>query len=268
MPTYSELNKFHATLDKNRLFLIKDSLSNAPDEFVCLKRDVECKVKKAYKLCKAENKFGIKATYYVQHSLLKKEKNLKYLNKMKSLGADICYHHDVMDANGGDLQKAEKDFGEKFNDFKKLGFCISSVCQHGNPVIERVGYSSNRDFFRSELIKQKYPDVVDVVVDSSKYFGQYTYISDVGYRWKEILSPEQDGSKTKPLKGIGEVIAITKQKKRVIISVHTHRLNANKFTEKVSLLKFFFIRHVARLLMRIPFLKKIMARFYYLARKV
>ncbi|MBR7111214.1 MAG: hypothetical protein IKC83_04990 [Clostridia bacterium] len=266
MPTYTELDKLHRNI-KGKVFLIKDVLAGQ-DEFVCLKRDVECKVKKAYKLCLSESKLGLRATYYVQHSLLKKEKNVAYLKKMQALGADICYHHDVMDANGGDVEKALLDFENKLNDFSSSGFCTATVCQHGNPIANRVGYTSNRDFFRNENVCKKYPEIVDVVVNMSQKTGTYTYISDHRYKWKEILDPEKDDSESKELENLSQVIAMTNEKKRVIISVHTHRLNANKFTEKLSSIKFNFIRRTARLLMRIPFLKKFMARHYYLARKV
>ncbi len=266
MPTYTELDKLHRSIEREKVFLIKDVL-DGQDEFVCLKRDVECKVKKAYKLCLAESKLGLKSTYYVQHDLLKKERNVSYLKKMQALGADICYHQDVMDANGGNVEKALLDFENKLNDFVSLGFCGATVCQHGNPIANREGYTSNRDFFRSEIVCKKHSEIVDVVVNMSQKTGTYTYISDVGRSWKEVLDPEQDGSKTRKLGGINEVIATTQKEKRVIISVHTHRLNANKFTEKISSIKFNFIRRTARLLMRIPFLKKFMARFYYLARK-
>ena len=59
MPTYNELEKLHKSLKKENVFLIKDAVVGI-EEYICLKRDVECKVKKAYKLCVAEHKLGLK----------------------------------------------------------------------------------------------------------------------------------------------------------------------------------------------------------------
>ena len=267
MSTYKEQKKLLQSLQKERVELISSVVKEKKTNYICLKRDVECKAKKAYKLCKIESELGMRATYYVQHALLKSKKELKYLKAMQSLGADICYHHDVMDANGGDIEKAKADFEKKLADFSSNAFSIDTVCQHGNPVINRVGYSSNRDFLRDESVKNKYPDLVDVVVNLSQKTGTYTYISDHGRSWKVVLEPEKDESEHIKLDS-ASLFVVANQNDRVIISMHPHRLNANKFTEFLSQTKFNFIRAVAKTLMRVPFLKKIMSRYYYLARKV
>lgn len=268
MSTYVEQKKLLEKLDPSRVRLLKDVIKKGSQDFVCLKRDVECKVKKAYKLCKIEHSLGVSATYYVQHSLLKSPKNIKLLKKMQQLGADISYHHDVMDANGGDIQKAAVDFDKKLSDFSVNGFSTDTVCQHGNPVVNRVGYSSNRDFFRSDIAKDRYPNIVDIVANMSQKTGTYTYISDYGRSWKIVLEPEKDKSEHIALPKIEDVAKTIKEKEKVVVSMHPHRLCANKFTESLSRAKFNIIRGTAKLLMKIPFFKKIMSRFYYLARKV
>lgn len=267
MATYKEQKKLLQSLQKERVFLISKVVKERKENYICLKRDVECKAKKAYKLCKMESELGLRATYYIQHSLLKSKKEIKYLKAMQALGADICYHHDVMDANGGDIEKAKIEFQKNLIEFSSNGFNVDTVCQHGNPVINRVGYRSNRDFLRDENVKNSYPDLVDVVVNMSQKTGAYTYISDHGRSWKVVLEPEKDESEYIKLDK-SSVYAVANQNDRVIISLHPHRLNANKFTEFLSIAKFNFIRATAKILMKVPFLKKIMSRYYYLARKV
>ncbi len=241
--------------------------------FFALKHDVESKVKKAYKLCKIESDAGFKGTYYVQHYLLKKEKNVKLLKKMQDMGAEICYHHDVMDANRGDMEKATADFEQKIGDFKALGFYTRTVCQHGNPVVERVGYSSNRDFFRKEETQKLFSETADVMVNYKEKIGDYVYISDAGKKWKIIYDPENNDiinsdDKNVVLQDLREVVGTVEEDKRVIISTHPHRWARNSFTSFLGTLKFKLIRGIAKILLKIPFMKKLMARFYYLAKKV
>lgn len=60
--------------------------------------------------------------------------------------------------------------------FADNGFRYGTICQHGNPVKKRVGYTSNRDFFRNEEIRSHYPNLVDMVANYSLYaVSKYRY---------------------------------------------------------------------------------------------
>ena len=72
---------------------------------------------------------------------------------------------------------------------RDLPFIVSTVCPHGNPIINRDGWSSNKDFFRDTDISKMFPDILDIVVHLPSRLGNnYVYISDAGYSWK-IISP-------------------------------------------------------------------------------
>ncbi len=273
MATFSEFEKFYNEVaGLSKVYTVGELLLSAPDEFVTLKHDVECKVKKAYKLCLIEKSAGLRGTYYVQRELLKDKKNIEYLKKMQALGAEICYHHEVMDEADGDIDRACEIFEKSLSEFKKEGFCLSSVCQHGNPTRSGAGYSSNRDFLRDERVKRKFESVVDIMVNASEKIGTYTYISDHGYSWKIIPEPETDDKEGKKehiaLSGFEGISEVVNNDKRVIISIHTHRIASCAFTYFLSLVRFKVLRATARLLMRVPFLKKRLAGRYRLARKV
>lgn len=276
MPVYKQWKKFCEKLKNIEIpskALGELTLVEQKGDFFALKHDVENKVKKAYKLCKIESDAGIKGTFYVQHYLLEKKKNVALLKKMQSLGAEICYHHDVMDSTRGDYQKALDEFREKFGDFEKLAFNLVTVCQHGNPVVERVGYHSNRDFFRKESTVMLFPETLDVMVNYKAKVGEYVYISDAGRKWKIIFDPENNDilpseDKDVSLDGLDEVIKVIEKERRVIVSTHPHRWNRNAFTSALSSFKFRAIKATAKILLKIPFMKKLMSRFYYLAKKV
>ena len=145
-------------------------------KFLVLKHDVETNVKRAFELAIIENKHGHRGSYYVQAYLMHDKKNLALLRKMKKMGHEISYHYDVMDRCKGDLDKAIEEFVNNKQIFERNGFCLMTVCQHGNPVIERIGYTSNRDFFRSEKVQQLFPDIDDIMVDfKRKSKTEYAY---------------------------------------------------------------------------------------------
>jgi len=58
------------------------------------------------------------------------------------MGHEISYHYDVLDSSHGDMEKAIDEFENNKQRFEELGFALKTVCQHGNPVVERVGYTS------------------------------------------------------------------------------------------------------------------------------
>ena len=242
--------------------------------FIVLKHDVETNVPRALKLAEIEHQYGINSTYYVQAYLLKDKNNITILKKMQDMGHEISYHYDVLDANSGDYVKAEKDFAYWIDRFEKEGFHISTICQHGNPIKKRIGYNSNRDFFRNSKIKSKYPDLVDIVVDYSRYaIDKYVYISDAGYMWKHITEPEtNDFNKdalTIPIGNFRKLIRYVGERKcSIVLSTHPHRWERSKFKIQSKILIFKILRSGARMFEKIPFAYSILSRFYFIAKKI
>ena len=248
-------------------------LQGRKGQFLTLKHDVETDVPKAYEMAKIEKQYGHRGSYYVQAYLLREEKNLDLLRKMQDMGHEISYHYDVLDASHGDLPEAMSSFADNLRLFSASGFEIITLCQHGNPVAERKGYHSNRDFFRNEEVQRRYPGLADIMVDFPDKAGvQYCYFSDAGRQMKLIFDPlnndivkSDDKDIVLPdLKALDSYI----EKENCIISVHPHRWTATRAAYVLRNGAFSVIRAVAKLLMKIPFCKKLMSRYFYLAKKL
>jgi hypothetical protein len=244
------------------------------EEFLVLKHDVETNPSKALRLAEIENRYFHKGSYYVQAYLLHDEKNIEVLKKIRDLGHEVSYHHDVMDSNKGNMEKARLEFLRYKELFEQNGFTISTVCQHGNPVIERQGYTSNRDFFRDNGIQNEFSSVAEIMVNyKDKLKVNYKYISDAGYGWKVIFDPENNdiydsNDKNIPINDLKDVITYLKKNRCVIISTHPHRWHSNKYNALLKDSIFKIIKNIAKLLLKIPGMKKVMGKFYFLAKKI
>lgn len=247
--------------------------SNKSQQFIVLKHDVETNVKRALKLAIIEAKHGIKGSYYIQAYLLDSQSNIDLLKEIQDLGHEVSYHYDVLDANDGDMLKAKEDFAVNVSLFRRNGFEVKTICQHGNPLKERVGYHSNRDFFRDETVQNEYANIVDIVVNFKEMSGRdYLYISDAGYSWNIIDDPENnDRVETGPnikLESYNQIIGLLEQGESIILSTHPHRWEKSAFRIYTKLSLFKVVRAASKGLYKIPFVKPIMNRFYFLAKKI
>ena len=242
--------------------------------YLVLKHDVETNVPNAYKIARIENKHGHRGSYYVQAYLLENENNIGLLKEMQGMGHEISYHYDVMDSCKGDLEKAIEEFEKNRNIFENNGFNVVTVCQHGNPVAERIGYHSNRDFFRSEKVRGLYPAVSDIMVNFKEQVPtDYLYFSDAGRRFNLIFDPinndiENSDDKNVPFDNLQRLTEGLTDKKGNIISIHPHRWmnSAVKYIIKNAIFK--VLKATAKILQKIPVFNKIMSKYYYLAKKI
>ena len=274
---YKTWEKFCKKLSENKIHSIRicDCFNQQQIGFLSLKHDVETNVERAFRLAQIENKYGHKGTYYVQAYLMDDSANIEMLKKMQKMGHEISYHYDVMDSNKGNIDNAIVEFEKNIKKFEDNGFAIHTLCQHGNPVVERIGYHSNRDFFRSEKVQKKYPNMCDVMVDLKIKSGkEYDYYSDAGRKFKFIFDPinndivnsDDKNVSYKDLEALFE--AITRSPNNCIISTHPHRWTASKVVYIFKSAVFKIIKSVAKLLIKIPFMKKFMSKYYYLAKKI
>lgn len=240
--------------------------------FLVLKHDIENTVPRAFKLADIEHKYGHRGSYYVHAYLLDDPKNIELLKKMQGMGHEISYHYDVMDSSHGNIDKAVVEFEKNRKRFEELGFHIETVCQHGNPVVERVGYTSNRDFFRNKKIQEVYPTIADIMVDyKTKYQTDYTYYSDAGRRFNLIFDPINNDvvnsdDKNTAYEDLNELLTALDSK--AIISTHPHRWTDSAASYMVKEIIFKIVKSCAKVMMKVPVLKKIMSRYYYLAKKI
>ena len=242
--------------------------------FVVLKHDVEDNIPKAYKLAAIEHKYGICGSYYVQAYLLNSDENVRLLKEMQCWGHEISYHYDVLDAHAGDYEAAEKDFIKKSILFADAGFLYGTICQHGNPVKNRVGYTSNRDFFRHPEIRGRYPQWVDMVVDYSKHaVSDYKYISDASYRWNIITEPETNDLhpevKNTKVGGFDKLFSLIKgSKESFIVSTHPHRWMDKAWKIQTKIVVFRIVRNTVMIARYIPGVEWMLNKFYFLAKKI
>lgn len=273
--TFKKWEAFCRGLKHNRIVSIPAAeVSPELEKYVVLKHDVETDVPKAFTLASIEHRFGHRGSYYVQAYLLQDEKNVELLRQMQQMGHEVSYHYDVMDSSHGDLENAIAEFEENKKRFEECGFCLKTVCQHGNPVVERVGYTSNRDFFRSEQVQALYPDLADIMVDyKEKYRTDYTYYSDAGRRFSTIYDPinndrENSDDKNIPFEDLDAVLTAIVAGGSAILSTHPHRWTKSAFVYVLKSTAFKVIKAVAKLLLHIPGMKKLMGKYYYLAKKI
>ena len=243
------------------------------DKYFILKHDVETNVARALEIAKIEAKFGHHGSYYVQAYLLENKENVNMLKEIQGLGHEVSYHFDVMDSTKGNLDLAIEEFEKNKALFENNGFVLSTLCQHGNPVVERVGYTSNRDFFRSERVQVLYPSLCDIMVDfKDKANTDYIYFSDAGRRFNIIFDPINNDviksdDKNIPINTMEEIIDYVK-KQNCIISIHPHRWEKNAASYLIKQWIFKIVKATAKVLMKVPFIKKIMSKYYYLAKKI
>lgn len=275
MFAYKYWEKFCKELNEQNIHSVtaESVLAENKKEFLILKHDVEDKPQKALSLAKMEAQYGHRGTYYVQGFLLNPE-NINILKEIQQLGHEVSYHHDVMDANGGDIQKALETFSQNKENFEKNGFEIKTVCQHGNPIANRVGYTSNRDFFRNEEVCAKYPDIAEIMVNfKSKTGVAHTYISDAGYGFKIIFDPEtndidKSDHKDVKLKNLDSVADVIKKSSATIVSTHPHRWCESTKTARYKYIRFKTLKGIAKIAYKVPGVNKIMEKFYFLTKKI
>jgi hypothetical protein len=204
---------------------------------------------------------------------LEDQENIALLQQMQQMGHEISYHHDVMDSNKGNLECAIEEFERNRTLFEQSGFAIKTVCQHGNPILERKGYSSNRDFFRSNRVQTLYPEIADIMVDfPEKYETSYRYFSDAGRVFQQIYDPINNDIKKSddqniPYENMDALHMGLNREEGNIISTHPHRWTSSAVEQVIQRCVFKILKGTAKVLIRVPFMKKIISRFYYLAKK-
>jgi hypothetical protein len=232
-----------------------------------IKHDVECNPLQALKIAEIEASFGIKATYYFQKEILYERPDV--VCSISRLGHEIAYHYDVLDECNGDIEMAIEKFSIVLNDFSQLGFIVRTVCPHGNPIKNRVGWDSNKDFFRSVAVRDMFPAISDVVVDSAKLFGSdFRYITDAGYGWKLVGAIDENDRKNIADLVIDDLVQrLSLPSSVTILSSHPHRWFGSSTAAWLKRSTFYTVRFLAVKASRFEILNEIMSKYFALARK-
>ena len=273
--TYKKWENFCKQLsDAGRKSIPACEVDRAQGDYTVLKHDVETAVPRALALAAIEQKYGHRGSFYVQAYLMDNEDNIRLLKQIQQMGHEVSYHYDVLDSNKGDLEKATVEFEENRKLFEENGFPVITICQHANPVADRVGYTSNRDFYRSPKVQALYPDIADILTDFKvKYHTDYTYYSDAGRRFKAIYDPinndrinsDDKNIEYKDLDAVFEAIQVSGN---AMISTHSHRWCKSAAEYSVKNGVFMTVKKTAKVMMHIPGVKKLMGRYYFLAKKL
>ena len=96
--------------------------------------------------------------------------------------------------------------------------------------------------------------------------------SDAGRRFKQIYDPLNNDvvpSKDKDIayNHVRDILPVV-ERSATIISTHPHRWYRSTVAYFVNLYIFHIIKATAKAAMKVPFLKRLMSRYYYLAKKI
>jgi hypothetical protein len=269
--THEKYREICSFLSKNRIKTIRAScISNCgkDDKFICVKHDVECNPESALEIALIENKFGISSTFYFQANLV--PNNHKLINYIVSLGHEVGYHYDVLDASDGDFSIANDQFKAALNDFKQAGVDIICVCPHGNPTKIRNGWNSNKDYFRKPITRKLFPNIFDTVIDKDLNGRRVAYISDAGYSFKLIFDVTQNDrvvTVDKSLTSLDGLLNEISYYDQLILSTHPHRWHRSALVANIRFVIFGALKYIANRFIYVPGGKAILNKFYALAKR-
>ena len=256
--------------DQENVITINEIL-NQPLEsrWVAIKHDIETNVDKALKVARIEAHHNIKATYYFQADLV--DDNFHIMEQIADLGHEVTYHYDVLDSNKGDYELAIKSFNDNLKKFERYGFKVQTVCPHGNPIMIRNGWTSNKDFFRHEKVQSLFPKILDMVVQlPTKLKKNYLYISDAGFGWKQIVNIDSNDIISEgdiKLNGNKEVINKIQSRQSLII-VLILPMESNILIYYLNYFTFKVLRLFTMIISKVPPIKMILSKYYFLAKRI
>ena len=234
---------------------------------VVIKHDVELLSKSSLDLAKIEHDFGIRSIFFYQFDVFIKD--VEMVKEISRLGHEIGYHYDVLDNNKGDFSAAALEFEENLRVFSDNGFDIKWICPHGNPIIERNGWNSNKDFFRDSSIREKYNDLKDIVVEKEIFYPDFVYVSDAGYSFKEVSSVSNNDKVYSEDFKIKDFPSYLRKKgcSSYIISTHPHRWVESDSLFMTKFLLFMFLKWTYKITHRLPGLSRVYSQFFRFSRK-
>ena len=275
MITFKRYRRFLSELSTNKIysFSINTLIEHKSSNKLFVKHDVEANLHLALRTAQIEAEFGHSATYYFQGALLLQDGADDIIKEVHKLGHEVAYHYDVLDSCNGDYATAIAEFDRYKSVIEEIsGQPIKSVCPHGNPIKSRNGWKSNKDFFRSDMIRQRYPNLADIVVDFGRLLPRGLYISDAGFKLRKIgnISGNDTSNEAAITDGtpidLFDILKVVTKNQGVVLSIHTHRLRDSEFSLSLLRARTQILRSGYLLLKYIPFVKAFVSQFYSLTR--
>ena len=123
-------------------------------------------------------------------------------------------------------------------------------------------------------VRGLYPGIKDVMVNlKSDVPTEYIYFSDAGRKFKMIYDPLNNDiinsdDNNIAYDDLNAVLGALSTESGNIISIHPHRWCGSATIYLAKTYAFKLIRSTAKMAMHVPGVKKIMSRYYYLAKKI
>ncbi len=223
---------------------------------VYIKHDVECKLDLALQMAKIESNNNISSIWLFQKNLLI-EANISDIKMLISMGHIVGYHYDVLDSNRGSFEIAKREFDEVISWLEENIYKINYVCPHGNPSLTRIGYESNKDFWKKYSYNY---DLYDLVMD---FKGDF--YSDVSYGFFKIIRSEVN--KNNELK-ISVNFNDVNFDGLTLVSLHSHRWSNSLIKAYFNYLIFVVFKFIFQKLKKIPFIGFLGNKFYGIAKYI
>lgn len=155
-------------------FQLYSEYENASEQKVILLRhDVDARPDHSLTFARLQHKMGIVGTYYFR--MVPQSFDEGVIREIASMGHEIGYHYETMDAAGGDQKKAIERFKKNLEKLRTLAD-VETICMHGSPMSKY----DNRDLW------QHY-DYRDYGIIAEPYFdldfSKVLYLTDTGRRW-------------------------------------------------------------------------------------
>ena len=261
------LNSCGVSIMTAREFAATDS---APLGAVILKHDVEALPAKALETAKVEAQVGIRATYYFHGFFVRDSVAVRCMQEIRELGHEVGYHYDVLDQNDGDFDKALAEFESDLEAFAGIGAPIETVCPHGNPLKQREGWNSNKDFFKDPAIRERYPAIFDIVNDMDQRAPGFHYVSDAGFGFKlvgDIRHNDKVGEGGDKDITVEEIIRKCATGPVTVVSVHSHRLARTRSALFARRFLFLTLRRAVRILTRSAAMRRLLSPLFSLSKR-
>lgn len=256
IPSLSNYNKF---LEQARDRIIPldelDFRDLSKVKGLIIKHDVECCIDRAMDMAKVEERNGISSIWLFQRALLKKE-NLSKLKQLQKNGHLIGYHYDCLDESDGNLDRAKQIFFDTLDFLDLNGLNSRLVCPHGNPHKKRIGYSSNKDFYK--LCPESFKNLFDLVMDWDKVF-----YSDYGYELWSIKRTENG-----EIKKLVSWIDIANVPGIGQLSLHSHRYRKSQLLAVLLYKRFHLFKKLYGLFSKFKMFDRLLNKFYFLLRRI
>jgi hypothetical protein len=159
-----------------------DYISQNENKCIILRHDVDDKPKNSLRFAYIQSEFKIKGTYYFR--IISKSFDRRIIEKIASMGHEIGYHYETMDACNGNIDSAYNEFCINLETFRKVAE-IRTISMHGSPLSK----------YDNRAIWEKY-DYKSLGIIGEPYFdldfNQILYITDTGRRWNGNLFNVRD----------------------------------------------------------------------------